>query len=354
MEISTTGTLPPRIQPSDDLNASGLDLSIVSDSSERVIVGGAAAVFDPEKADINEVTANNIKEAKSLLSLSTAVKLNGQYSIERYLKLFPIESKKSSWCKHRLYEGTVQIFEIPSTFHEAIAGGFSAQLMRHTHVQYRGNANIAIGDNTVLQPDASYYLDDHQRDLPGAVDVRRAKLPKVVVEVSYHEPYSSLFALPQKYFDAAAEGPNDQGIQGVILVVFRPEGGGAPEPAAVQRFQLVALYYAFNQTDESGVLLPSLAISFGDYLHPATKEAIESHGQVQPGQLRGVLGRYTNDEATVLCDRLGLPEYRFEIPAEAMWRGYRQQDREAMGFDANPFVIDLFAVKMCVLRCYGL
>lgn len=230
--------------------------------------------------------------------------------------------------------GKVQIFELPSDLHDSAAAGILLQLRdQHRCVMSKGSGDICIGETTKLQPDQSIYISKANEPRPGAVDARGKRLPKIVVEVSYSEPNRSIGSLPMLYFSVGGE----EGIQGVILVFIRHA-----DPPVEGRCQLVALLYDCRaDRDAEGYLVPSAAISFGDYLHGSTKCAIADHCRVPEGLWTGALGMHPE----VVCDQPELEPFQLQIDGELLWRGYDPAARARLAANNETFVVDLFELK---------
>lgn len=329
-----------------------LDTSFVSDSSGEVMTGNVSILTSSEPNPTEDgdmfCDAKTVQDAKQKLlkyavARPTLVVLQGNYTVKQFLKLFPTDSKENNWSKQRLLERRIYIFELPTKVHDAAAQSVVLQLRSLSRwVRSEGSGDIVLGNNTLLQPDGAIYVRGNAGmggERPGAVDSRNNKLPKVVIEVSLTEPFSSIFALPAAYFRAAGEG-RDDGIRGVVIVIVRREGGS--QGGGLGRKQMVALYYAFGVNNDEGQPRPSAAISFGDYLHPSTKAAIMTHGRVPAGGLSGV----QVDEDYVECDQAGLDQYKLEIPAAALLHGISPASQIAMQFDPNrPLFVDLYELK---------
>ena len=110
------------------------------------------------------------------------------------------------------------------------------------------------------------------------------------------------------------------------------------------QFQMVALYYPYGNNDADGNPIPTQAVSFGDYLHIQTRNAIVQHGRVPTGLLQGV---GMNGPP---CDQDGIPAYQFRIPRDALWHGCNEQLKQAMEYPDHDLPVDLYQIKRFAKR----
>lgn len=228
----------------------------------------------------------------------------------------------------RLLHGKIQIYEVPNHIHEAVATEICGQLCyQNRNIGGTGSGRIHINDDLRLEPDQSFYIDNRRNVRPGAVDFMGRKLPKLIIETSFSEAYSSIFSLPQHYF-SIGEG---DGVQAVLIVIVRKHADS---------FQMAAFLYEHNHI-VNGVYTPSVAMSFGDYLHEQTRRALVEYSHVDEEAFIG----YGITEDYPPCDHRGMPEYQLNIPAEALWHGVDAADRDQLDFNEDGFHVDLFEVK---------
>lgn len=117
-----------------------------------------------------------IKQAKAMLleysstSNSVLVELEGDYDVKGFARLFPGE--KILGCHARLLHGKVQIYEPPSARHEMVASEIFRLLCRQDNrISTMGSGDIYINQNTLLQPDESFYIRHRENGFePGALD----------------------------------------------------------------------------------------------------------------------------------------------------------------------------------------
>jgi hypothetical protein len=292
--------------------------------------------------DMGYHEVSSLEEARAWLEehhpRSSLAVLTGTYSPKAYDRLLQRgEGKRGKWCHHRLVNGQVQLFELPTEIHEVAASQILLQLRdQNRYVQSKGSGDIFTNATTKLEPDESIFIDGDDVPRPGAVDPNGGRLPKIVVEVSYSEPYKSIGALPARYFSVGGEN----GIQAVILIVIRH-----PVQPVEGRCQMVVLLYDYRTPrDANGDPVPSMAISFGDYLYWSTKRAIDRHCRVPNDRWSGV-GIHQ-----VVCDQEGLVAFQLQIDGELLWKGYDAAARARLAATNTPFVVDLYEMKRLVKR----
>lgn len=316
-----------------DVHEEGADVNVRIDESSDL-----QREEDNEEETYDYKVVKTVEEGKSFLKESKAalclVELASKYTVKQFQKLFP--GDKVYGCHARLNDGQIQIFELPSRVHEAVGSAvYDLLKQQNRHILSMRSGDITISDNTLLQPDDSYYIRSFDQVIPGAVDHKQMLLPKIVVEVSYSEGYSSISALPKQYFSIG----NGDGVQGVLLFFVRKCTVRGRE----EEYQMVVLYYQCGHNDLNGDPVPTIAKSFGHYLVPVTKNKIVTECNVPEGLLEGVgIGGGP-------CNSVGLPLYRLEIPYEALWHGYSPEARALMQFAEDPFIIDLFEVQRRVV-----
>eukprot|EP01033_Poteriospumella_lacustris_P005661 gene5661-4051_t len=167
-------------------------------------------------------------------------------------------------------------------------------------------------------------------------------IPKLVVEVSYTQPYHKLFPRLDTYFSFG----DGHGVRAVLNIIIRRTAGGVAQPA--NALQLVAVFYEYDKVGDEGVPLPSAAISFGDYLNSRTKHAIESGGHVPANMMRGV----GIDDAPP-CNDAHRQEYLLSIPkATVLFHDYTEDEITAMdvAVEEPHFHIDLYSLQSLIRR----
>eukprot|EP01033_Poteriospumella_lacustris_P009043 gene9043-6495_t len=306
---STKCALPKGVSPP--------DLSYISSSSEESVVEtsfvmeGAVASTLPSadtaagpchssnvEEDMGYREVSSLEEAREWLEerhpRSSLAVLAGTYSPKAYDRLLQRgEGKRGKWCHHRLVNGQVQLFELPTKMHEVAASQILLQLRdQNRYVQSEGSGDIFINATTKLEPDESIFIDGDDVPRPGAVDPNGGQLPKIVVEVSYSEPYNSIGALPARYFSVGGEN----GIQAVILIFIHH-----PVQPVEGRCQMVVLLYDYR-------------------IHQ------------------------------VVCDQEGLAAFQLPVDGELLWKGYDAAARAHLAATNAPFVVDLYKIKRLVKR----
>lgn len=293
-----------------------------------------------DEESCENISAKDVTEAKKLLKGLTAsptlVTLEGNYDFDGFKRLFPGDKIRA--CHRRLIDGVVQIFEIPSQVHEAVAANVFAQLTQHNNcIESNGSADIVINNQTLLQPDGSLFVlppPTLNMGIPGSVDHAGKRQAKIVLEVSVTEPYRSIAELPRKYFAGGGDEAIN-GIQGVIIFIIRR----STSPAREGQYQMIALYYPRNNVNNNDPV-PSIAISFGHYLSPLTKRCLTKHLRMPVNVLQGVgVGN------AVACNQQGLPTYQFPIPNAALCHGFDENARLAMALNSNSTAVDLFNIQ---------
>lgn len=166
-----------------------------------------------------------------------------------------------------------------------------------------------------------------------------SKLPKLVVEVSFRQPLDDIFQRVSTYF---SEGAGD-GVRAVLVIIIR-------KAASSSRLQLLAVYFEYdNGHPTGGYPTPSVAVSFGDYLHTRTKKAIEERGHIPETMMQGVGVRAST--LPPACTAAMRQEYQLRIPtASVLFYGYTaQQMAEVFNVTTENFSIDLYRLK-CAIR----
>lgn len=302
-------------------------------------------VIDDEEDDVDtcfeEVTSFKKAQLRVLGSTRKVFVLRSEWTTAKFQRMFN-EQKRGFFA--RLVDGHLHVFERSSRVHGCLAAGIMNFLGRNTKyykfIRSYGRADIVFGRH-VLQPDQSIYIEapwepnKHHSDRgpPGDVDSNGSGLPKVVVEVSVLEPLCSIGAVPSMYL----RPDKPDGIRGVLVVICRPS-----DDAAVQKDQLVAIWYEFGHWDPvTRQPVPSFAISFGSRLHRRTQLAIQRTCGVTNDMWRGV------GVDGPPCDRPDLPEYQLPIPVHTvLWHGFSVEERTAMGVtDLEVLTMDLYEMK---------
>jgi hypothetical protein len=121
-----------------------------------------------------------------------------------------------------LVNGTILIYEVevPSKLHEIVATNIASQIrdLFGEVVIGSGRADIRIEERTIREPDQSLYVDSEEFDIQRAIDAANETLPRIIIEVSYTEPYESIFGSSGHYFSIIGDG---NGIRGVALIIIR-------------------------------------------------------------------------------------------------------------------------------------
>jgi hypothetical protein len=237
-----------------------------------------------------------------------------------------------------LINGKIQIYEVPSSTHEVAARDILCQLRDQNRcVSSNGSGTLTFDDVTRLEPDESVFICVPGLAIPGALDIKGVRLPKVVIEVSFREDYTSIFSLPEKYFSI------DNGVRAVILIIIRRNQSNK------RVRQLIACYYSHNEN------IPIVVRSFGLDLHVLTKNAIIRHSGLQQlnnqeiaNRFRGV-GIMYNGQDDPRCDQNGIALYQLTIPSGELWFGYDYATRE-INNGVNDSSIDLFQMHNLIMR----
>lgn len=284
-------------------------------------------------------TAESCREALELLRNSTtpvtSVTLTGSYNATTFQRIF---SRMAKWCHLSLINGTVEIYELPSPIHDRAGEEIFVQLRDQSRfIRSTLTSDIQFNETTILQPDMGIIVENPNVLFPGARDSRNRKIPKLIVEVSYHQPHSRVFPRVDTYFSIG----NGHGVRAVLIIIIRQTTGDVAQPA--RALQLVAVLYQYGALGEGGVPLPSAAISFGDYLHSRTKHAIESSGHVPANMMRGV----GIDDAPP-CNDSHRQEYLLPIPkATVLFHDFTEEEIAATDVvvEAPYFHIDLYSLQ---------
>lgn len=297
---------------------------------------------DESHPDIYQV-ADTVDQAMEILQTSTMpvmVTLSDTYTVAQFEEMFPDNWKR---CHRCLIDGKVILYELPSTAHERPAAEILLQLHRQSqYISSEGTGDICFGpiEHRVLQPDQSIFVWHEDLVRPGAVDARNiSKLPKLVVEVSFRQPLDDIFQRVSTYF---SEGAGD-GVRAVLVIIIR-------KAASSSRLQLLAVYFEYdNGHPTGGYPMPSVAVSFGDYLHTRTKKAIEERGHIPATMMQGVGVRAST--LPPACTAATRQEYQLRIPtASVLFYGYTaQQMAEVFNVTTENFSIDLYRLK-CAIR----
>jgi Uma2 family endonuclease len=181
----------------------------LSEESRTSVVAVAAVDeeedgYDHEEShpDIYQV-ADNVDQAMAILQMSTMpsmVTLSDTYTVAHFEDMFPDNLKG---CHRCLIDGKVLLYELPSRTHERPAAEIYGQLRSQSRYISSGRTGDIFFDtieHRVLQPDQSIFVWHEDLARPGAMDARNiSKLPKVVVEVSFRQPFDDIFQRVSTY-----------------------------------------------------------------------------------------------------------------------------------------------------------
>lgn len=220
----------------------------------------------------------------------------------------------------RLLDGKILIYEVPTLAHDTVSGKIAAQFRDYgRYVRSRGSTDIRIDSHGVLQPDGSIFIEQMNLNIYRALDAAGNPLPRIVLEVSYSEPYDSIFSLPQIYFSVG----NGNGIRGVLFVIIR-------KSRVHNQFQMIACEYRYGVNYPAGKIIH----------HSKLPEA-------EVGRFSGV-GRESNGQLNPPCDIDHIEFYRFPIESEDLWHCCDPQIMAGYNVDQY-YYIDLHEVKRLLL-----
>jgi hypothetical protein len=129
----------------------------------------------------------------------------------------------------------------------------------------------------------------------------------------------------------------------VLVIIIR-------KAASSSRLQLLAVYFEYGHDHPTGGYpMPSVAVSFGDYMHPRTKKAIEERGHIPENMMQGV--GISASYLPPACTAATRQQYQLLIPtASVLFHGYTaQQMAEVFNVTTENFHIDLYMMK-CAIR----
>eukprot|EP01033_Poteriospumella_lacustris_P015274 gene15274-10921_t len=241
-------------------------------------------------------------------TMPVMVTLRDTYTVAQFEDMFPDNWKA---CHRCLIDGKVLLYELPSETHERPAAEIYGQLRSQSrYISSKGTGDIYFEDR-VLQPDQSIFVWHVDFARPGAMDARNIwKLPKLVIEVSFRQPFDDIFQRVPTYFSQA-------------------------------------VYFEYD--DVHGHPTPRVAVSFGDFLHHRTMRAAEHWGHIPENMMQGVGVHETT--LPPACTAATHQQYQLRIPtASVLFHGYTaQQIAEVFNVTTAYLPIDLFMLK-CAIR----
>jgi Putative restriction endonuclease len=233
----------------------------------------------------------------------------------RMFKKFLSDSRSDLGADIELHHDGIWITETPTPLHEALTKGFTAARTA-ANTKLSGGPNrpfLSCGSdylvsNTIsMQPDASFVHEHPDKVMP----------PSVIVEIADTLELKELDIKVQNYFKYYKD------IR-MVLAVYASMYSTTTS--------LVFLVYHRGESIERGEfgigVPPSIAISFGNQLHPQTEANILLCG-ITETSFTGV-GR-----GDPLCNMPGMPAYIYNIPSD-VWNAITY---------TPIFNIDLFQIK---------
>eukprot|EP01036_Dinobryon_divergens_P031355 gene31355-40741_t len=184
----------------------------------------------------------------------------------------------------------------------------------------------------IVEADCSFVNEAMEPNLKPR-DANGSHLPDIIVEVAVTQSYEALFHRPLIFFSDAYPG-----VKAVVLIKLVQCHHGVG-PTMIN--QMVAVVFRRNV---DGVPKPTIAISFGQYLHPSTRSDILLHSKIEPELFVGT-GMHNVDEQ---CSGPGIQMFQLQVlEADRVWEHVPANQRPVVQRDVT---LDLFLIRRVLVR----